>query len=203
MTQDIQNLIVKIQQEGVHAAETKAAAIEQAALEQAREIVRKAQAEARALIQAAQESLRQEEAAMQANLAQAGRDFLIALRQQINTLLTGIITRNIDQALGAQELARIIVEMARAADTGQISVTLSKQDAEALEKGFLHKLQDELKKEIVLRPSDDIRRGFTISFDSGKSCFDFTDKALAEYIGQVLKPKLDEILQFALRNDKD
>jgi V/A-type H+-transporting ATPase subunit E len=198
MTQEIQNLIEKIQQEGVQAAETKAAAIEQAALEQAREIVRKAQAEAQVLIQAAQDRLRQEEAVAQANLAQAGRDFLIALRQQINTLLTGVITRNIDQALGVQELVRIIAELARDAGTGQISVALSRLDAEVLEKGFLHKLQDELKKEIVLRPSDDIRRGFTISFDAGKSCFDFSDKALAEYIGTVLKPKLDEILKAAV-----
>ncbi|PIW68507.1 MAG: V-type ATP synthase subunit E, partial [Candidatus Omnitrophica bacterium CG12_big_fil_rev_8_21_14_0_65_42_8] len=53
----------------------------------------------------------------------------------------------------------------------------------------------EAKKGIVVRASDEISVGFTISFDAGKSQYDFTDKALAEYIGVYLKPKLSEILK--------
>jgi hypothetical protein len=41
--------------------------------------------------------------------------------------------------------------------------------------------------------------GFTISFDSGRSCYDFTDRALAAYIGTYLKPKLNQILQEAMK----
>ena len=54
----------------------------------------------------------------------------------------------------------------------------------------------------MLKPAEDILGGFTISFDSGKSQFDFTDQALAEYIGQYLKPKLEEILQAATEKAK-
>jgi vacuolar-type H+-ATPase subunit E/Vma4 len=50
-----------------------------------------------------------------------------------------------------------------------------------------------------LRPAEEISGGFTISFDDGKSCYDFTDKALAEYIGIYLKPKLNQILMEAIK----
>ena len=48
-----------------------------------------------------------------------------------------------------------------------------------------------MEKKIILKPAEEISGGFTISFDNGKSCYDFTDKALAEYIGTYLKPKLN------------
>jgi len=51
----------------------------------------------------------------------------------------------------------------------------------------------------VLTSGEEISGGFTISFDSGKSCYDFTDKALADYIGTYLKPKLNQILQESIR----
>jgi vacuolar-type H+-ATPase subunit E/Vma4 len=46
-----------------------------------------------------------------------------------------------------------------------------------------------------VQPSEDISSGFIISYDQGKSYFDFSDKALAEYIAGYLKPQLSEILK--------
>jgi vacuolar-type H+-ATPase subunit E/Vma4 len=84
-------------------------------------------------------------------------------------------------------------------DTSDINVAVNKEDLEILEKNFLSNLKEETKKKIILSPSEEISGGFTISFDSGKSCYDFTDKALAEYIGTYLKPKLNQILLEALK----
>jgi vacuolar-type H+-ATPase subunit E/Vma4 len=92
-----------------------------------------------------------------------------------------------------------VVRNYSAEGTGSITVSLNKDDLEILEKHFLHKLREETKKQILLRPAEEISGGCTISYDSGKSCFDFTDKALADYIGTYLKPKLNLILQAAMR----
>jgi vacuolar-type H+-ATPase subunit E/Vma4 len=81
-------------------------------------------------------------------------------------------------------------------------VLVNKEDLESLEKNFLYKLREETKKNIILRPAEEISGGFTISFDNGKSSYDFTDKALAEYIGTYLKPKLNQILQEAIKEMK-
>jgi len=59
---------------------------------------------------------------------------------------------------------------------------------------ILKELKEEAKKGIVLQPSDEIRAGFMISFDKGKSYFDFTDKALGEYISIHLQPRLRDLL---------
>ena len=84
-------------------------------------------------------------------------------------------------------------------ERNDITIFLNKEDLETLEKNFLHKLIEETKKKIILRPAEEISGGFTISFDNGKSCYDFTDKALADYIGTYLKPKLNQILQEAIK----
>jgi vacuolar-type H+-ATPase subunit E/Vma4 len=76
-----------------------------------------------------------------------------------------------------------------------VIISLNKEDLRKLEKGLLDTLKEEVRKGITLRPSDDIQAGFIISYDSGKSYYDFTDTALAEYIGLHLKPKLKEILE--------
>ncbi|MDD1661736.1 MAG: hypothetical protein LUQ49_04665, partial [Methanomicrobiales archaeon] len=102
--------------------------------------------------------------------------------------------------LTPEALSRLLSEVIRhhgAGEEGDIVVFLKKEDLESLEKNFLQRLREETKKGIVLRPSDEIAGGFVISFDSGRSCHDFSDKALAEYIGRYLKPKLQGILQGA------
>jgi hypothetical protein len=50
-----------------------------------------------------------------------------------------------------------------------------------------------------LRSADNIRAGFTISFDQGKSCFDFTDESLAEFLGQYLNEHVTKILKESLK----
>jgi vacuolar-type H+-ATPase subunit E/Vma4 len=52
-----------------------------------------------------------------------------------------------------------------------------------------------MKKRIILKPTDEISSGFTISYDAGKSLFDFSGEALAEYISAYLKPELNKILK--------
>ena len=71
---------------------------------------------------------------------------------------------------------------------------MKKEDQEKIEKGLLAELKEEVKKGITLKPSEDIAGGFIISYDAGKSHFDFTDKALAEYFSLYLKPKIGQML---------
>jgi len=133
------------------------------------------------------------------SLKQAGRDLLISLRKEINVLLDKLVKADIRQALTAEELAAIIGSLIKNAPLSlgsEIIVSLSQQDKEKLEKGFLKQLAQETKKQIILRSTDGIDGGFVISFDAGKSIFDFSTQALAEYICESLRPELDEFLKF-------
>ena len=202
MAEEIRDLIEKINQEGIKAAEEKAHEIEAAAKLRANEVLAQARFEAEKIIAAAQERIRREDEKEKTLIAQAGRDLLLSLRKEINAMLGRIVVSDIRQTLTPEALFKILSEMIKkygAGEGGDIVVLLKKEDLETLEKNFLHKLQEATKKKIVLRPAEEISGGFTISFDSGKSCYDFTDKALAEYIGTYLKPKLNQILQEAMK----
>jgi len=198
MTEDIKGLIEKINQEGIKQAEENARRIEEEARRQAEDIVSHAMKDAQKMLNDAKDQIERLDEKERALLNQAGRDFLLSLKKEISVMLERLIVSEVQHALTTETLAKIITEMAKAQAHHQkedILVTLNKEDLKILEKGFIPKLKEAAKHGIVLKESQGIRSGFTISFDSGKSCFDFTDKALAEYIGQSLKPKLAEILK--------
>jgi len=201
MAEEIRDLIEKINQEGIKAAEEKAQNIEAAAKQRADDILAQARLEAGEMIAVAKDRIHREDEKGKTLLAQAGRDLLLSLRKEINAMLGRIVVSDIHQVLTPEALFKLLSEVVRnykAGESSDITVFLNKEDLEHLEKNFLNKLREETKKKIILMPAEEISGGFTISFDSGKSCYDFTDKALAEYIGTYLKPKLNKILQEAI-----
>jgi len=202
MAEEIRDLIEKINQEGIRAAEEKAHNIEAAAQQRAEDILAHATRESEEMIAAAKDRIRRDDEKGKILLNQAGRDLLLSLRKEINAMLGRIVVSEIQKALTPEALFKLLSEVVRNYSAGEISditVLLNSEDLEILEKNFLYKLKEETKKKIILSPSEEISGGFTISFDSGKSCYDFTDRALAEYIGTYLKPKLNQILQEALK----
>jgi len=203
MVEEIRDLIEKINQDGIRAAEEKARNIEAAATQRADEIQDQARRDAEGMVAAARERIRREEESEKTLLTQAGRDLLLSLRNEINAMLDRIVVSEIHKALTPGALSTLLIEVVHhygARENGDIAVALNKEDLETLETNFLHQLREETKKNIVLRPAEEISGGFIISFDSGRSCYDFTDRALAEYIGVYLKPKLNRILQEAIRD---
>ena len=202
MVEEIRDLIEKINQDGIRAAEEKARNIEAAATQRADEIQDQARRDAEGMVAAARERIRREEESEKTLLTQAGRDLLLSLRNEINAMLDRIVVSEIHKALTPGALSTLLIEVVHrygAGEQGDIAVALNGEDLETLEKNFLHQLREETKKNIVLRPAEEISGGFIISFDSGRSCYDFTDRALAEYIGVYLKPKLNRILQDAIK----
>jgi len=200
MTEDIKGLIEKINREGIERAEEKALKIESEAIRQAEAIVGRAKKDAEKLLLDAKDQIARLDEKEKTLLAQAGRDFLLSLRKEISAMLQRLILADIGHALTSETLAKIITDIVhfQAHRKEDIVITLNKEDLKALEKSFIAKLKDTAKKGIILKESLDIRSGFTISFDAGKSCFDFTDKALAGFITGSLKPKLAEILDNAI-----
>lgn len=196
--EEIKELITKIQQEGIRVAQDKAQKIEEEAKKVAADILHKAKTEADKTIREAKETTRAMEAATQDSLKQAGRDMILSLKKEINAILGKIIVQEVAHALQPQELDKIITALIKEAqqkEIGHIELVLNKEDLKKLKDSFLDKLKSEIKKGVVLKPSEDILAGFMISFDQGKSYFDFSDKSLAEYIADYLKPQLSSILK--------
>lgn len=200
MAEDIKNLIEKIQQEGIKIAQDKAKEIETQAAKVAERLLQEAKDQAERFISEAKERVSKMEEKQKTLLVQAGRDLLIVLRKEIDAVLDKLISLEVKNALTPSVLTKVITELVEnygGQSEGRAIVSLRKEDLELLEKSFLHKLQEEVKKGISLKAADDIQAGFVISYDGGKSQCDFSDQALAEYIGSYLKPKLAELLKAA------
>lgn len=206
MTEDLRGLIDKIQQEGVQAAQEKAKSIEQEAVLKAQNIIENATKESQKLLATAREQIDRAQISADASLKQAARDLIISLRKEISVILDKIIVLNVRKALNPEELGVILTALikdyASKQEQGSVIISLNKKDLEALEQSLLTELKTEVKDRIVLKSSDDIQAGFIISYDTGKSHYDFTDKALAEHIGRHLEPHLAEILKKAAIENK-
>jgi V/A-type H+-transporting ATPase subunit E len=197
MADQIKELIEKIQTEGVQAAQAKADEIDNEAKAKADWMLQKAAAQAKKVVDDAQDTASRMQASGQAALQQSGRDVLLSLKKEISAMLQRVIASQIAATLTPEELSRIINGLILAycgKDEAQVIVYLKEQDRLALEGHFLSKLQEELKRNIELRAQGDIDAGLIISFDAGKSQFDFTDRALADYIGSFLKPAVAQLL---------
>ncbi|MCX5667919.1 MAG: V-type ATP synthase subunit E family protein [Candidatus Omnitrophica bacterium] len=198
MAEEIKELIEKIRSEGVRAGEDKARAIEFEAQKKARQIINDAEAEAKRILSDARESIRRSEESSRSSLKQAARDVVIGLKKEILAMLNKITLSRMHKALTIEETGKLIAHLlkeCKAKDKGDVVVSLKKEDADKLAGVLMSELSGELKKNLVLKPSEDIRGGFTISYDHGKSYYDFTDRALADYIGSYIRPKLIDILK--------
>jgi len=191
MSEHVQELIDKIKQEGVQAGEEVAAQLEKEAKQKARDMIADAKRQAEEIIQAAKEEQAKLEESTRASLQQASRDTVLSLRQEIEKILQKIVQKEVADSLTGEQLCTIISAVISESikDEGMeadIHVAVSKKDLEVLEKGFLAKMQKKIKQPIKLQASEDIEHGFTISYDGGKSCFDFTDASLGHFLGSFV-----------------
>lgn len=198
MAEELKELIEKIQLEGVRAAEDKALVIEAEARARADRATEKGAKEAERMISEARAEIRRLEEGAKNSIKQASRDTMLSLRKEICSMLERIVANHVHKALSAEELAKMLAAMIKShggEDKQNIVVSLKKEDLEKVEKAVFSELGQETKKGITLKTTTDIHGGFLISYDSGRSYFDFSDKALAEYISLRLKARLGDIVK--------
>lgn len=200
MAEELKDLINKINEEGIRAAKQEGARIEEEAKKRAQGIIAIANSQSKEILDMAKQKTEKMEENAKASIKQGGRDILIALRKEINAMLDKLITSHVHKALAAEELTKIINQLIKEAvvkDKTDIVILLKKEDLDKLEKSFLDELKNLAKKGITLRVSEDIQGGFLISYDGARSYYDFTDKALSEYLSSYIKPKLGQMLNGA------
>ena len=200
MSQQVQELIDKIKTEGLAAADQKARELEEQAKRNAQGILNEANKRAQDLLLDAEEEIRKKQEASRTALQQASRDTLLSLKKEVQKLLHKVITAQVADVLTPQKLSDIIAEIVhkavdgKSADAG-IEVVLSPKDLKELRDGFLAQLQKQFKCPVHFQASEDIGKGFTVSFDQGKSSFDFSQEALAEYLSVYLNEELAALLK--------
>ena len=203
MPQQIQELIDKIKVEGIQAADVAAKEIELQSQENARKIIEDAERKAgKSVADAKEEILKMQEAARMA-LKQSSRDVILSLRKEIEGVLRKLVEVQVKDSLTPEKIFHIlnmVIEKFLEENTSEVGVqvVLGDEDLEDLKSGFLARLQEKLKQPVKFQSAEGIGKGFTISFDEGKSSFDFTDKSLAEYLSTYLTPQIAILVNEAI-----
>ena len=203
MSQHVQELIDKIKSEGVQAAEDKAKEIENQAEAKKQDIIAEAKNQANQIVLEANQEAEKIKHSTEMALKQSSRDMLLSLRKEIENILQKVISIEVKGSLTSENLASILENVIKAffknnSNDEDVFVSLSEDDLKQIKDGFIEKLQTQLKKEIKLQSSNDIEKGFSISFDEGKSAFDFTDVSLAGYLSGYLNEYVSSLIKESL-----
>lgn len=199
MSENLKGLLEKINQEGIKSAEEKARVIEDKAGKDAEKILGDARKLADEIIRKAKAEAEKTKASANLSVKQASRDLLLGLKEDIRKTLNKIIAGEINQALSNEEIAGILADLIdkyveKNGKANDIKVLVKKEDLEKIKNTFVSKLKDKVKAGVEFRPSQNINAGFSISFDKGKSYFDFSDEGLLEALSAYLNPELAKLI---------
>ncbi|MDP2980826.1 MAG: V-type ATP synthase subunit E family protein [Candidatus Omnitrophota bacterium] len=199
MSENLKGLLEKINQEGIKSAEEKARVIEDKAGKNAEKILGDARKLADEIIRKAKAEAEKTKASADLSVKQASRDLLLGLKEDIRKTLNKIIAGEINQALSNEEIAGILADLIdkyaeKNGKADDIKILVKKEDLEKIKNTFVSKLKDKVKAGVEFRPSQNINAGFSISFDKGKSYFDFSDEGLLEALSAYLNPELAKLI---------
>ena len=201
MSQQVQDLINKIKSEGIDAADKKAKEIVIEAQGQAKNIITQAQEDAARLINDAEAEINKKKLASEKAIKQAARDTLLDLRKEIERVLNKIVLNKVAQSLTPEQLSQTVgrlIEKSFDLRTGQVQdirVSLSPEDLNHLHDSFVAGLQERFKGGVEFQSNQGVSKGFTISFDGGKSSFEFTDASLTDYLSAFLNPEIAALIK--------
>ena len=192
MAEELQQLLEKIQRDGVDKANAEAAAI-----------VAKAKAEADALVKKAKEDADAAEAKGKADaeayaeraretISQAARDTVLKVKDDVTKLLTKLLAQDVTDALATEA-----VPIAAAAVKELVS------GSAAAEVAAPAKLVEALRAQLAAQAQDGVKvvademtgAGFTVKLDNGRVEHDFTDAAISDALAQRLRADLAALLK--------
>ena len=200
MSEKLKELLEKINQEGVQQAEENARAIESKAKSDTDKIVKDAKLQAQKIVEDAKNADRKTKESTQMALKHSSRDLILSLKGEIRKILDKIINAETGKAMSCENMTLILGKLIEGyveknGKTSDVKVLLKKEDLEKIRNTFTSELKQHLKDGIEFKPSSNINAGFSISFDKGKSFFDFTDEGLTDALCAYLNPELAKLLK--------
>ena len=165
MAEELQQLLEKIQHDGVEKANAEAAAI-----------ISKAKASA----ERAEKTIRQ-----------AARDTVLEVKDALERLLQNLLEKNVNAALATPgEAAKIALEAIRSLNAGTADVAADEKLAAALKAQLAADAASGVN--VVLDPT--VGAGFSIRLDGGRVEYDFSEAAISAAIAKRLRPALAALL---------
>ncbi len=192
MAEELQQLLEKIQRDGVDKANAEAAAIVAKAKEEANALVKKAEEEAAATRAKAEEEAAAYAARARETISQAARDTVLKVKEDVTKLLTKLLAQDVTAAL-ANEAVPLAAAAVKELVTGSA----------AAEVAAAPKFVDALRAQLAAQAQGGVKvvademtgAGFTVKLDNGRVEHDFTDAAISGALAQRLRSDLAALIK--------
>ena len=187
--EELQNLLEKINREGIEKADAEAAKIISEAQAKADELLASAKAEAeKAKIDAENAAKAYSQRAAE-TIRQAARDVVIGVKDSITAILEKLLGEDVRKALAnPQDTAKIVAEVVKGFSTsGEICAPAELVKALNTQLANLNSF--------TVASDDSIDAGFTIKLDNGRVEHDFTAETIASELAKRLRPDLASLLK--------
>ncbi|MBN1799450.1 MAG: V-type ATP synthase subunit E [Spirochaetales bacterium] len=198
MEVQLQDLIDKIKTKGIKQAEAEADKIRSSALAEAKKITNQAKKDAEQLLDKTKQEIASFKQSADQALQQAGRDLILALKAEIQTLFDTVLKAEVKAVLQSKVLEDVLLLVVKEwvkKGISDISLMVSAEDLKKLEKFLLTKCASEMKKGIVIKALPDIKAGFRIMEKDGTAYYNITEEGIAEFLGEYLNPKLADLFK--------
>ena len=191
MAEELQQLLEKIQRDGVDKANAEAAAIVAKAKAEADAIVKKAQEDAAAAEAKGKADAEAYAARARETIGQAARDTVLKVKDDVSNLLTKLLAQNVSAALATEAVPLAAAAVKELVTNGDAEVATSAKLVDALRAQLAAQAQNGVK--VV---ADEMTgAGFTVKLDNGRVEHDFTDAAISEALAQRLRADLAKLLK--------
>lgn len=194
MTQDLQQLLEKIQRDGVDKAKSDADKLVSEAQAQARKIVEAAHAEAAKIKADARQEAEAFERRAEETVRQSARDTVLNVEKAVTALFGGLLLKDVNAALSSAELtAELAAEAVRAyiGEKGGVEVAAAAKLADALRA----KLAAEAASGVTVVTDDTTGAGFRLRLANGRVEHAFTGAAVADALAKQLRPRLAALMK--------
>ncbi len=200
MAENLQNLLERIQKEGVQTAEQKADQIIKDAEAKAQSILNDAKTQAQSDVAKAETEAKSFDAHAKQSIQQAARDVVLSVQQQIDKTLQSIVRQKVSEALSADGLKDIVLKVAEAYAKGlpneaRIEVLLSEDERRAIGDALVAEFGKSAQTGLTVSASDTIISGFSLSVVDGNVEHDFSGEAVTEALCALLRPRLAELIR--------
>ena len=191
MAEELQQLLEKIQRDGVDKANAEAAAIVAKAKDEANALVKKAEEEAAATRAKAEEEAAAYAARARETISQAARDTVLKVKQDVMELLKKRLLQNVTAALATEAvpLAAAAVRELVTGDNAEVAASAKLVDA------LRAQLAQQAQSGVKVVADETTGTGFTVRLDNGRVEHDFTDAAISEALAQRLRADLAALLK--------
>ena len=194
MTQDLQQLLEKINTDGVEKAKSEATKIIAQANAQAKAIVAAATRDAEQLAAHAKQEADAFEHRAEETIRQSARDTVLNVEKSVTEMLTALLLKDVSITMNSPELvAQLASEAVRAyiQEKGEMDVVASAKLVDVIRA----KLASEAVKGVTVVSDAHTGSGFKVRLENGRVEHDFSGAAVADALAKNLRPKLAALLK--------